>query len=167
MPCLAASRLPFQVPSVGGAGGSGVGASAQRTLGCPRVLEFLATGRSSPVRSSVRARCAVENKVSFIGAAPEGAESSGCGGLWSSHPGLSVRLRERFARLGSAACAPWLAKAHSSRSRRPVACSAAFSTVLQVPGPNHSVNRTPCQLRWQVPSGLRPPVAGYLKRWAS
>lgn len=30
--------------------------------------------------------------------------------------------------------------------------------------PNHSVNRTPCQLRWQVPSGLRPPVAGYVKR---
>jgi hypothetical protein len=35
------------------------------------------------------------------------------------------------------------------------------------PRPNPSVNRTPCQLRWQVPSGLRPPVAGYLKRWAS
>jgi len=29
---------------------------------------------------------------------------------------------------------------------------------------NPSVNRTPCQLRWQVPSGLRPPVAGYVER---
>jgi hypothetical protein len=31
---------------------------------------------------------------------------------------------------------------------------------------NLSVNRTPCQLRWQVPSALRAPVAGYLKRYA-
>ncbi|MFV5213632.1 hypothetical protein ACLIIZ_07885 [Azonexus caeni] len=30
--------------------------------------------------------------------------------------------------------------------------------------PNPSANRTPCQLRWQVPSGLRPPVAGYVER---
>jgi hypothetical protein len=33
--------------------------------------------------------------------------------------------------------------------------------------PNPSVNRTPYQLRWQVPSGLRPPVAGYVERWNS
>lgn len=30
--------------------------------------------------------------------------------------------------------------------------------------PNPSVNRTPCQLRWQVPSGLWPTVAGYVER---
>jgi hypothetical protein len=29
---------------------------------------------------------------------------------------------------------------------------------------NLSVNRTPGKLRLPVPSGLRPPVAGYLKR---
>ena len=29
---------------------------------------------------------------------------------------------------------------------------------------NPSVNRTPCQLRWQVPSALRAPVAGYVER---
>ena len=27
-----------------------------------------------------------------------------------------------------------------------------------------SVNRTPCQLRWQVPYALRAPVAGYVER---
>jgi hypothetical protein len=31
---------------------------------------------------------------------------------------------------------------------------------------NPSVNRTPCQLRWQVPSALRAPVAGYVERYA-
>jgi len=29
---------------------------------------------------------------------------------------------------------------------------------------NHSVNRTPCQLRWQVPYALRASVAGYVER---
>jgi hypothetical protein len=29
---------------------------------------------------------------------------------------------------------------------------------------NHSVNLTPCQLRWQVPYALRAPVAGYVER---
>jgi hypothetical protein len=33
--------------------------------------------------------------------------------------------------------------------------------------PNPSVNRTPGKLRLPVPSALRAPVAGYLKRWAS
>jgi len=32
---------------------------------------------------------------------------------------------------------------------------------------NLSVNRTACKLRLQVPSALRTPAAGYLKRWAS
>lgn len=31
-------------------------------------------------------------------------------------------------------------------------------------GPNPSVNRTPCQLRWQAPSALRAPVVGYVER---
>ena len=30
--------------------------------------------------------------------------------------------------------------------------------------PNPSVNRTACKLRLQVPSALRAPAAGYLKR---
>lgn len=30
--------------------------------------------------------------------------------------------------------------------------------------PDHSVSRTCCQLRWRVPSTLRPPVAGYVER---
>jgi len=33
--------------------------------------------------------------------------------------------------------------------------------------PNLSVNQTPGKLRLPVPSGLRPPVAGYLNRWTS
>lgn len=33
--------------------------------------------------------------------------------------------------------------------------------------PNPSVNRTACKLRLQVRSGLRPPPAGYVERWAS
>jgi hypothetical protein len=32
---------------------------------------------------------------------------------------------------------------------------------------NLSANRTACKLRLQVPSALRSPAAGYLKRWAS
>jgi hypothetical protein len=32
------------------------------------------------------------------------------------------------------------------------------------PAPNLSVNRTTCKLRLQVPSALRAPAAGYLKR---
>jgi hypothetical protein len=41
------------------------------------------------------------------------------------------------------------------------------SIAMSHPAPNRSVNRTPCQLRWQVPSALRAPVAGYVERWAS
>ena len=33
--------------------------------------------------------------------------------------------------------------------------------------PNPSVNRTPRKLRLRVPSALRAPVAGYVRRWAS
>lgn len=32
---------------------------------------------------------------------------------------------------------------------------------------NLSVNRTACKLRLQVPSALRAPAAGYLKRYVS
>lgn len=35
------------------------------------------------------------------------------------------------------------------------------------PMPIPSVNRTACKLRLQVRSGLRPPPAGYVERWAS
>ena len=42
---------------------------------------------------------------------------------------------------------------------------AARTALLRVAASsNHSVNRTPCQLRWQVPSALRAPVAGYVER---
>lgn len=41
------------------------------------------------------------------------------------------------------------------------------SSAMVMPTPNLSVNRTACKLRLQVPSTLRAPAVGYLKRWAS
>lgn len=38
---------------------------------------------------------------------------------------------------------------------------------METPTPNPSVNRTACKLRLQVRSGLLPPPAGYLKRFAA
>jgi hypothetical protein len=37
-------------------------------------------------------------------------------------------------------------------------------SVYASPAANPSFSRTPCQPRWQIPSALRAPAAGYLKR---
>jgi hypothetical protein len=162
---LAALHLPFQVASFARSGATlrFGGLYRSSVLAAPSA-QFAVARRSSFCAASVPPRSAADLKVSFSGAAPEGAESSSCGGLRSFGRGPSVRRRVRFARLCSKACAPWLAKAHSSRSRRPVPCRAACSAVLRGAWPNPAVEGTACKLRLQVPRRLRRRAAPHLER---
>ncbi len=167
MPRLAALHLPFQAPSVRGVGAYGLVGYSLRMSTHRSSVEFLALGRRWSIHAASSARRNAKSKVGFIGAAPEGAEFSARCHLRASEPALSVSRRERFARLYSAACAPWLAKAHFSRSRRPVARRAPCSAVLTAPWPNTTLEGTAGTLRLPVPSALRAPAAPQLRRSAS
>jgi hypothetical protein len=101
--------------------------------------------------------------------APPGFSEHHTGAPWIYQPQAFLRLKSSLSKrrpsLGShttpstsASICPFLQAMHMGIS---MSLGIGASTM-----PNPAVNRTACKLRLQVPSGLRPPAAGYLERWA-
>jgi hypothetical protein len=93
---------------------------------------------------------------------PSGRKNSRLSSRSASASSDSLRCRSAPASSGGS-CWRWVGLRSASAPGLFPRSSGASCSSIRV-GANPAVNRTPCQLRWQVPSGLRPPVAGYLER---
>jgi hypothetical protein len=141
-----------------------------RALSRPSVLSFVRAARRRGARPSLpMARFVAAQPLSL----PHVRRSVTLGGPWGrknhrlpsrSASASSGGLRCRSASASSAGSSwRWLGlRSASPLGLFPLLPRASCSSIRV--GANPAVNRTPCQLRWQVPSGLRPPVAGYLER---
>jgi hypothetical protein len=146
-----------------------------RALSRPSVLSSVRAARRrgllrSPVSSSARWVFRRGARLSLALARPVAAQSVSLpharrsvtfGGPWGRK---TIRLPSRSASAFSGGSSwRWLGLPSAS-ALGSFALSSGASCFSIRSGANPAVNRTPGKLRLPVPSGLRPPVAGYLQR---